>query len=258
MEKLLYHAIQNEAFHVNIAPREALKPDAYTKYIEKAIAAGIPRIVFSTVCNGSNGSHEDAELSTHDVPLYVELVHGLNEKYEGKTEILCAVEGRFGAMDKDFCMNMKKKYHVDCIILGCRFYEETPKELESEGEDRFLYIKSVENTLLTNAVDVVSAPDFLFRGMEEYGREEIDRIKKIIWAAARNGVYIEKNREIDWNGLGNKNFWDFLLPMAMVIYGLGNINPDILPEEVEKAAAVRKMYLTAENCITANSFGING
>ena len=69
--------------------------------------------------------------------------------------------------------------------------------------------------------DVAAHPDRAFRRQKSLGRSEIECAKSVIWAAAWQGVYLEKN----WSSMQKKGqyweeFWELLPPKAMTIYGI--------------------------------------
>lgn len=223
-ERQVYHSIKNELFHVHTHRCKHASSAEDVEYIEKAIELGASRIVFTDHApfpDNPFGNRMDIE----ELPEYIESLAELKKAYKKKIEVCCGLEIEYLPSFQDYYFELKKMDGVDLLIIGQHFFEHSEGKYSFDDEDKTHEFRGLCEAMVqginTELFDVVAHPDRAFRRCKKFERAEIDAAKSVIWAAAWNGVYLEKN----YSSMHRKNqykeeYWTLLPAKAMVLYGL--------------------------------------
>jgi HisJ family histidinol phosphate phosphatase len=219
----IYRPKPGEAFHVHTHRCGHAGTDKDSAYVEKAIELSAPRIVFADHAPFP-GDPFLGRMRMDQLPEYIDSMQKLKDGYADRIEILCGLEIEYFPDFEEYYSELHEMSGLDLLVLGQHMFEYEPGRYSFSDEDRSGEYKGMCEAMIagikTNMFDVVAHPDRAFRRCKMPGPEEIRMAKQLIGAAAFNGVYLELNYESLRDDMIWYDFWNLLLPLNMMIYGL--------------------------------------
>jgi HisJ family histidinol phosphate phosphatase len=218
-----YHPVPGEIFHVHTKRCGHAGEETDAEYVEKAIELGAPRIVFTDHAPFP-GNPFGNRMTMEQLPEYLESMRRLKSEYRDRIEVLCGLEAEYLPSFLEYYRSLREKEGMDLLIIGQHFYEHEPGHYSFSDEDKSgEYIglcNAMEEGAKTGLFEVIAHPDRAFRRRTSFGKEETAAAGKVIQAAVRNGLYLERN----YSSMRRTHqywdeFWKLLPPEAMTLYG---------------------------------------
>lgn len=220
-----YTAVDNEIFHVHTFRCKHAEDIADSAYVEKAIELNAPRIVFTDHCP-FEGNKIPYRMNYEELDDYVESISNLKKEYADKIEVLCGLEIEYLPSHHDYYKKLRESGKFDLLIIGQHFFEYNDGHLDIYDKDRSkAYMGICDATvkgIRTGLFDVVAHPDRAFRKKESFDNIAQFYAKKVIDAAVKENMYLEKNytsmsstaEKFYW-----EEFWNMVPPNGKILYG---------------------------------------
>ena len=220
----VYHSLPGEVFHVHTRRCGHAGEEEDICYVKKAIELNSPRIVFTDHAPFPDDPFGN-RMAYDQLPEYIGSINDLAKEYKDQIEILCGLEVEYLPSYKDYISGLRNMEGIDLLIIGQHFYEKADGGFSFSDEDKSEEYQGLCDAMVegmkTGMFDVAAHPDRAFRRKESLTRKEIEAMKNLIWTAAWEGIYLEKNyssmqkKHQYW-----KEFWKLLPPKARIIYGI--------------------------------------
>ena len=209
----MYQPIENEIFHVHTWRCGHAGEEQDYEYVEKAIALGVKRIVFTDHCPFP-GDFFFYRMKMEQLSDYVASIKQLKEKYGMQIEILCGLEIEYLPSFLDYYKELKASGDYDLFLLGQHLYEAEDgrwsfkiKDLKDEYVG--LFHAMIEGAK-TGLFDVIAHPDRCFRGCREWTDGMTAAAKELVATAIDKGLYLEKNyTSMQTEYLYWDKFWEY-------------------------------------------------
>ncbi len=220
----VFHHMPGEIFHVHTKRCGHAGDEDDHMYVEKAIKLGAPKIVFTDHAPFPGNPFEN-RMDMEELDEYVESISRLSVEYDSYIDVKCGLEIEYIRRFEAYYEKLRDDNRIDLLVLGQHFFEHVQGGYSFLDDDKKKEYSGLCQAMVeginTGLFDVVAHPDRAFRRQKNFGRSEIECAKSVIWAAAWQGVYLEKN----WSSMQKKGqyweeFWELLPPKAMTIYGI--------------------------------------
>lgn len=192
----MYQPIEKEIFHVHTWRCGHASEEKDCEYVEKAIALGAARIVFTDHCPYQGNPflyRMDMEL----LDSYVSSMKQLKRDYGKKIEVLAGLETEYLPYYRSYYEELKASGDYDLLLLGQHIYEHDDGSYHFTEEDKKTEYKGLCKAMAegakTGLFDVIAHPDRAFRGCRTWTEEMTQAAKEVIDAAKAHGLYLERN-----------------------------------------------------------------
>lgn len=211
-------------FHIHTFRCGHASSEPDVAYVEKAIALGANRIVFTDHCPFP-GNQFPWRMDYEVLPEYISTLKQLRETYKDQIEILIGFEAEYFPSYHWYYKELLESGDLDLLILGQHIYEhedgsvgytDVDKRAELKG-----YTKATIQGIQSGFFKVVAHPDRFMSRVEQWDEEADELSKSIVDAAKENGIILEHNISSMRSGnLYRPEFWKNVPEDVPVIYGL--------------------------------------
>lgn len=212
--KKMYQPIENEIFHVHTWRCGHAGEEQDYEYVEKAIALGANRIVFTDHCPYPKNLFL-YRMNMELLENYVSSMKQLKREYAGRIEVLSGLEVEYLPAYENYYRELKASGDYDLLLLGQHMYEHADGSYDFSESDRINEFVGLCSAMVegvkTGLFDVIAHPDRAFRGCREWNEEMTSVAKELISAACENQIYLEKN----YSSMKNEyQYWESFWKLA--------------------------------------------
>ncbi len=219
--------LKDRIYHVHTYRCGHAEDIAEELYVKRAIELGAKELSFSDH-TPIPGDLFNYEMKMSELPGYVEVLKGLREKYAGQIELRIGLEVEYLPAFDDFFRSLKEEYSLDFLLLGQHVYEADDgtfsffhSAIRKDHEDVSGLGGGIVKGIETGLFEAVAHPDRIFRRVKEWDAETEAVSRRIIAAAMKQGIPLEKNMESrKYDNLYWKEFWDLVPEECEIIYGV--------------------------------------
>ena len=186
-------------FHVHTARCKHGSDESDEAFVKTAVALGASKITFTDHSPFPGDSFKN-RMDMRQLPEYIESLKSLRDKYRGTIEIEIGLEIEFLPSMMDYYAELKKNEDLSLLMIGQHFYEHTGGGFSFTDDKEFnkmhecfgcgdAMIEGMESGLFM----VAAHPDRIFRRRKVWTDEMTELSKRIIEAAVKNNVTLERN-----------------------------------------------------------------
>ena len=215
-----------ELFHVHTYRCRHAGKDSDESYVEEAIRLGADAITF-TDHTPFPGNPFDNRMDIEELPEYINSLQTLRKKYSRYLRIRIGLEVEYLPRYEAFYRRLHEAEGIDLLIIGQHFYQ------DENGDYSFGYnrkrLMQVEAAGLCDAIIracdsgffyAVAHPDRIFRRRFSWSPDQDELSLRLIRAALRNGLLLEKNISSVKKGFYRPQFWRHVPTHAQTIIGI--------------------------------------
>lgn len=192
----MYKPIENEIFHVHTKRCKHAGEEEDYQYVETAIKLGAERIVFMDHCPFP-GNPFGERMDIEQLPEYIESMKALKKEYASGIEILFGLETEYLPSFQSFYKELHDSKEFDLLMIGQHFYENPDGSFSFHNKDKSEEYVGLSAAMVQGAesglFDAIAHPDRMFRRCKEWNRGMMKASYDVGYAAAENGVLLEKN-----------------------------------------------------------------
>ncbi len=193
-------------------------------YIEKAIALGAERIVFTDHCPFP-GNHFPWRMDYEVMPEYISSLKQLRETYKDKIDIQIGFEAEYFPSYHWYYKELLERGGIDLLILGQHIYEHADGSVGYSDVDNRAELLGFTNATIqgikSGFFKVAAHPDRFMSRVKEWDEEADELSKSIVDAAKETGIILEQNISSMRNGnLYRPEFWKHVPESVPKVYGL--------------------------------------
>ena len=213
--KEIFHVHTHRCGHAAKEPVETL--------VMAALERGAERITFTDHCPFP-GNPFESRMKDTELQEYLSELLELREKYQGKIEIRIGLEVEYLPEYKEYYKEVSEK--VDILILGQHFFQITPgvyspsNSKAADEDECYGLSNAIIEGICTGLFQVVAHPDRIFRKKQKWTEEMNQLSKKIICAALKMDVALEKNLASINRNQYREEFWNLVPEEAKIIVGV--------------------------------------
>ena len=158
---------------------------------------------------------------------YISTLSSLKSKYKDIINVHIGLEIEYFPSFEEYYKNLLSDERIELLLLGQHIYElsegtynfSLPREEKEEYEMEGITDAMVRG-METGYFSVCAHPDRVFRYRKTWGDSERKCAEKIIRAAYRNDVILEKNIALQREGLYREEFWHMTDHTKPVVIGV--------------------------------------
>lgn len=242
-----YTPLEKEIFHVHTKRCKHASDETDSEYVEKAIALGAERIVFTDHVPFPDDPFP-CRMDYSELNEYLSSINNLKSIYDGRIDILCGFEVEFLPDYLGYFKELRASEKIDLLIIGQHFFQHSPgcyslcdtdKTFEYRGQCEAM-AQGIESGLF----DVVAHPDRSFRKTKIFGEKENEAASLVINAALNRTDFIpffEKNlSSVMYYDMYREDFWKLVPNDISVITGYDAHATSTLKEGWEYVSTLKK------------------
>lgn len=213
----------NEIFHVHTWRCGHAEDVSDEEYIKKAIELGADRITFTDHAPFPDDLFS-GRMKIAQLPEYISSLLSLKDKYINNIDVKIGFEVEYLPSYTSYIVNLRNNKDIDILLLGQHFYEVFPSEwsfnLLNKNNEWEGLIEAQISGIESGLFDIVAHPDRIFRRCSCWSDNMNIKSQKLIDAAIKNNVILEKNfsskkeKRYFW-----KKFWKLVPDVQYIKYG---------------------------------------
>lgn len=191
----MYRPIENEIFHVHTRRCKHASNDSDKSYVEKAIALGAKRIVFTDHCPFPRNMFGN-RMGEEELDEYISTLQQMKERYKKQIEIMIGLEVEWLPSFEDWIKMLRNRTDIDLLVLGQHMYEHDGIYSFSDADKSNEYIglcAAMADGARRGYFDVIAHPDRAFRRCKEWTIDMERVAQEVIEAARTYQLFLEKN-----------------------------------------------------------------